>query len=78
MHMTVEGSNQNLSMLTLGSSWTLLYNGSTGLALDPGRYTYGHTMIFSNSIAYSSYRVLILTTRNLSSGVQYAEVNFIG
>ena len=79
MTMTVEGSNQTTtSLLTLGSIWNLIYNGSTGLDSDPGRYSYGHTMIFSNTKAFISYRILILTARNLSSAIQYAEVDFIG
>ena len=77
MTMTVEGSNQTGSALTLGSSWTLIYNGSTGIQLSTGRGVYGSTQIVSNTIVYASYRMLILTTRNISSAVQYAEVDLI-
>lgn len=78
MTMTVEGSNQTAATLTLGSSWTLIYNGSTGLTSDPGRGNYGLTQTFSNSISYSSYRILITSVRNFTYTVQYAEVELIG
>ena len=35
--MTMEGSNQTAALLMFGSSWTLIYNGSCGLDVDPGR-----------------------------------------
>lgn len=76
--MTVEGSNQAPSALTLGSSWTLIYNGSTGLVSDPGRGNNGIIQNFSNSISYSSYRVLVTSVRNFTYATQYAEVELIG
>ena len=78
MTITVEGSNQTLSVLDLGSSWTLIYSGSSGLTPDPGRGFYGTTQTFSNSISYSSYRVLVTSVRNITYAVQYAEVELIG
>ena len=72
--VTVEGSNQSLSILTFGSSWTLIYNGSTGLDTDPGRNTYGITQNISNSIWYLSYRILVTSKRNIETSVQYAEI----
>ena len=41
--ITIEGSNLADTFLTLGSSWTLIYNGSTGLTTDPGRKMLGQT-----------------------------------
>lgn len=76
--MTVEGSNQAPSTLTQGSSWTLIYNGSTGLVSDPGRGNSGTIQNFTNSISYSSYRVLVTSVRNFTYAVQYAEVELIG
>jgi hypothetical protein len=78
MTITVEGSNQTLSVLNLGSSWTLIYNGSSGLTPDPGRGSYGITQNFSNSISYASYRILVTSMRNITYAVQYAEVQLIG
>jgi hypothetical protein len=43
--VTIEGSNQTLS-LTLGSSWTPIFNGSSELDTDPGRETCGITEYF--------------------------------
>jgi hypothetical protein len=76
--VTVEGSNQPSSALTFGSSWSLIYNGSTGLDTDPGRYTYGITQNISNSVWYLSYRILVTSKRNVEDSVQYAEVQLIG
>ena len=73
--MTLEGSNQNGSTLLLGSSWTLIYNGTTGLDVDPGRGNLGMTQTFySNAIAYSSYRILITMIRGSDVATQYSEL----
>ena len=74
--MTLEGSNQNGSTLFLGSSWSLFYNGTTGLAVDPGRWSRGVTQTFSsNTIAYSSYRILITLKRGVDYAAQYSELD---
>jgi hypothetical protein len=79
MRITIEGSNQSSSALLFGSSWTLIYNGSSGLDSDPGRYTFGLTQFISNNvISYESYRLLITSKRSLSNAVQYSEVQFLG
>lgn len=72
--MTFEGSNQTGSALLLGSSWALIYNGSTGLTTDPGRGTHGMMQTFSNSIVYASYRILMTSKRNISNSIQYSEI----
>ena len=73
--MTFEGSNQNGSTLLLGSSWTLIYNGTTGLDIDPGWGSSGVTQtFFSNTIAYSSYRILITLKRGIDIATQYSEL----
>jgi hypothetical protein len=77
--ITLEGSNQNGTLLTLGSSWTLIYNGSTGLDIDPGRSMLGQTQMIPNNIAwYSSYRLLVITKRGDDTSVEYSEVQFLG
>ncbi len=77
--VTIEGSNQSSSVLALGSSWTLIYNGSTGLNPDPGRYANGIVeYIPNNVISYASYRLLITSIRNISDAVQYSEVKLLG
>ncbi|CAF5040652.1 unnamed protein product, partial [Rotaria sp. Silwood1] len=77
--ITVEGSNQPSTALLLSSSWTLIYTGSCGLNSDPGRNSLGVTEIIPNNVvSYNSYRLLITSKRNLSSAVQYSEVELLG
>ncbi|CAF4074563.1 unnamed protein product, partial [Rotaria sordida] len=79
MTITVEGSNQPSSALLLGSSWTLMYNGSSGLNSDPGRYRLGVTETISNNVVYyKSYRLLITSIRNISNAAHYSEVELLG
>ena len=74
MTITLEGSNQTGSALFLGSSWTLIYNGPTGLATDPGRQTFGVRQTFSNTRAFASYRILMPTKRANDIALQYSEI----
>ena len=76
--MTIEGSNQASATLTTGSSWTLIYSGSTGLNTDPGRYTWGPRRNFTNNVWYKSYRVLVTSIRAADCATQYMEVDLIG
>ncbi len=67
MTITIEGSNQMGSALVLGSSWTLLYNGTSGLSIDPGRTSLGiQQIITNNTLTFASYRI--------ESCVEYGEV----
>ncbi|CAF0971630.1 unnamed protein product [Adineta ricciae] len=76
--VTIEGSNHSFLELTLGSSWTLIYNGSSGLDIDPGRTSWGVTMfIQNNTIWYSSYRFLIVSKRSTGQFVQYSELDLL-
>ena len=74
MTVTLEGSNSANSSLIYGSSWTLIYSGPSGLAIDPGRYGAGQIQNFSNTVRYTSYRLLVTSIRSASSAVQYSEV----
>ena len=74
--VSIEGTNS--SLLTIGSSWTLIYSGSSGLDIDPGRYTLGVQQIFNNTSAYISYRLLIITKRAIGTAVQYSEAVLLG
>jgi hypothetical protein len=79
MTITIEGSNQSSSALLFGSSWSLIYNGSSGLDSDPGRANYGVTQAIPNNARwYNSYRLLITSKRNISNAVQYSEVQLFG
>jgi len=71
---TLEGSNQSNSSLTSGSSWTLIYNGTLGLNTDPGRQQCGQIQTISNTVRYTSYRILVTDKRAESDAVQYSEV----
>ncbi|CAF1669271.1 unnamed protein product, partial [Adineta ricciae] len=72
--VSLEGSNQSGSNLTLGSSWTLIYNGNSGLQNDPGRRSGGSIQQINNTISYRSYRFLVSGKRSTSDSVQYSEL----
>ena len=79
MNITIEGSNQPTSALLLGSSWNLIYSGSSGLDTDPGRLSFGQMQWLSNNtVWYSSYRLLIQTKRGGGNFVQYSEFELFG
>lgn len=74
--VTLEGSNGG--DLTQGESWTLIYNGSTGLEIDPGRESFGPFQSILNFKSFSSYRFLTVSKRSIDDSVQYSEVEFYG
>lgn len=77
--ITIEGSNELTRVLTLGSSWNLLYNGSSGLDIDPGGGEFGVTQeLLNNSIFYSSYRILVTSKRDYGNYVHYSELELLG
>lgn len=77
--ITIEGSNETSSTLILGNRWFLIFNGSSGLDVDPGRSTNGAVQCFTNNSAwYTSYRVLVTSKRGISNSVQYSEVRLFG
>ncbi|CAF1583611.1 unnamed protein product, partial [Adineta ricciae] len=79
--VTLEGSNATTNAtLRLRSSWTLIYNGSTGIdcSKDPGRSRYVTQQNFPNTKIFASYRLLITSQRNISDGVQYSEAQILG
>ncbi|CAF1354255.1 unnamed protein product [Adineta ricciae] len=75
--ITIEGSNLAGAALTLGTSWTLIYNGSTGLTTVPGRSMCGELQTTENSLWFSSYRLLVTAKRSVDTCVEYSEVNFL-
>jgi len=73
--ITLEGTNSTGSDLLLGSSWTLIYNGPSGLEIDPGRNQLGRIIRFRyNDIAYSSYRLLVQEKRGVEYCTQLGEL----
>ena len=77
MSITLEGSNQTGTDLNLGSSWTLLYSGVSGLQVDPGRSQYGSRVYFNNTMVFQSYRLLITSKRDLENSMQFSEFRLI-
>ncbi|CAF3874554.1 unnamed protein product [Rotaria magnacalcarata] len=75
--ISIEGSNSNSTELTRGSSWTLLYNGSSGISKNQTRFTYGSTQwLPKHSAWYASYRFLVNLAMNNGASipfVQYSE-----
>lgn len=76
--ITLECSNASSSLLTQGSSWTLIYNGTSGLDIDPGRYAYGIMQYLSNTLWCLSYRILTTAKRANTDAVQYSELELLG
>ena len=77
--VTIEGSNDNSPDLLSGSSWTLIYNGSSGLDMNPNRLQFGTTQELSNNLLwFKSYRVLVTGKRGLSDSVQYDDMELFG
>jgi len=78
MLITIEGSNLNGSALTLGSSWTLIYNGTAGFITDPGREAWGAMQVLPNaSIPFASYRLLVTLKQGADICADYSEVQFV-
>ena len=72
---TIEGSNVTGTSLNLGSSWRLIYNGSTGLTVDPGRSAYGTLQMLSTPwIPFASYRFLVTSVRGSPTCASYTEL----
>jgi hypothetical protein len=79
MNITIEGSYQPQPALILGSSWTLIYSGSSGLDIDPGRLSFGQMQwLLNNTVWYSSYRLLIQSKRGVGNFAQYSEFELFG
>jgi hypothetical protein len=77
--MTIEGSNQIGTSLTFGSSWTLLYNGTTGLDIDTGPSNAGvKQTLVNNQLQFSSYRFLITAKRGYDTCAEYSEIELYG
>ena len=73
--ITVEGTNG--ANLMAGTSWTLIYNGSSGLE-NTLPATYGPYQTISMPRIFSSYRFLVTSKRNNSIFVSYSEVGLMG
>jgi hypothetical protein len=73
--VTIEGSDGAQAGAEGGSGFVLLYAGLTGIDADPGRKHWGPSIVFANTKAYRTYRVLVTETRgDGTDATQYSEV----
>ncbi|UJR19069.1 hypothetical protein I4U23_022200 [Adineta vaga] len=79
MTITIEGSNNNGSDLTFGNSWTLIYNGSSGLQSVLTRRSFGETQTLVDNVSpFASYRLLVTSKRGEHNSVSYSEFRIMG
>lgn len=79
MVVTLEGSNKSSNELTTGSSWSLIYNGTSGLSTVLSRSICEDIQwLPDNSVWYTSYRILISKKRASGNFVQYSELELFG
>ncbi|CAF1536071.1 unnamed protein product [Adineta ricciae] len=79
--MTLEGSNiTDTSLLSTGSSWTLIYSGPTGISniTIPPRSTYVDVQNFTNIHRFKSYRFIMTSQRDVATNLQYSEAHLLG
>jgi len=78
--VTLEGSNaSDINAVRLGTNWTLIYKGPTGISAVMNRKTYGLQQTFKNEKQFASYRLLISSIRvDGADAVQYSEARIIG
>lgn len=74
MTVTLEGSQGAIDKLMLGSSWTLMYEGRSGLPSNPVKKYCGDIIAILNSRSFNSYRFLVTGKRGRSASVQFSEV----
>jgi hypothetical protein len=79
LNITLEGSNATGTNLNLGSYWTLLYTGPTGLTpLSVTRLAWGDPQNFSNTRSFTSYRMIVTAQRDADYCVEFAEMHLYG
>ncbi len=72
--ITIEGSDAEGADKDQGQGFATIYDGPSGLEADPGRKQWGKCVVFANTTAYRTYRVLVSRLRdNQSNGAQYSE-----
>ena len=73
--ITIEGSNDPAAAQDGATGFTLLYDGLTGIDVNPGRKAWGPAIGFPNQTAYRTYRILATEARALNGdGIQYSEM----
>jgi len=78
--VTLEGTDDLNATTTLNSTWTQIYSGVSGLAVDPGRTSLGAQINFTNVNSFKSYRFLVASVRNgaTANSTQLTELELIG
>ena len=76
--ITIEATGQYYSRLYIGTSWTLIYNGTTGLDVDPGRNVTGPAIYMAKNVTCRSFRFLVTSKRGTSDAVQYGDIQLYG
>lgn len=79
LSITLEGSNATGTNLYIGSSWTLLYTGPTGLEpFNVTRLAWGDLQNFTNTQSFTSYRMIVTAQRGVDYCVEFAEMHLYG
>lgn len=73
LRITLEGTNSPNATTTLNSTWSLIYNGPTGLVNQLGRQQSGDVIQFTANTPFQSYRLLVTQTRG-DNIMQFGEV----
>jgi hypothetical protein len=81
--VTIEGSNETLtSKLNCGSSWSLIYRGTSGLDDHLDRSAYKlvplDPLLRTSTSPFRSYRLLVVQKRGSEDSVQYSEAQLFG
>jgi hypothetical protein len=77
--ITIEGTNAANPVAAAGSAFSLIYSGVAGLDTDPGRLTAGVLESFADSSPFSSFRIIVTSTRTTAANsVQFSELSLIG
>ena len=76
--VTLEGSNDPQATSEKFKDFKLIYEGPAGLDSDPERGNDGEQIVFPNTTAYKTYRLLITKTRGTTDATQYGEVILFG
>jgi len=78
MTVTLEGSNDPRATVEGFKDFSLIYEGTSGLDSDPERGNGGAQIVFPNTTAYKTYRLLITKTRATAGATQYGELILFG
>lgn len=77
--LTIEGSNHDQSELHLGSSWTLIYRGLSGLFAQFNRASFGRIEKLVNiTTSYRSFRFIIISKGGSSKCTMISEFRLFG